>query len=212
MRANTLIIGCGALAHELVAVLKASDWAHVDVDCLPAHWHNTPERIVPGVEAKILAARDRYARIVVAYGDCGTGGALDTMLARHDIERLPGDHCYSFFAGAQVFDALAEAEIGTFYLTDYLAANFERLIMRDLGIREHPELRDLYFGHYTRLLHLVQDDGSSDTGPDRVAGLPGDRMADAEAAARALGLPLVTRFTGLAPFSHALRGIAVVAA
>lgn len=210
MLANTLIIGCGALAHELVAVLKASNWEHVHVDCLPAHWHNTPERIVPGVEAKILAAADRYERIVVAYGDCGTGGQLDTMLARHGVERLPGDHCYSFFAGAPVFDALAEAELGSFYLTDYLAANFERLIMRDLGMRKHPELRDLYFGHYTRVVYLAQAVTGGCEENDDASGLPGNRMADARAAADALGLPLVTRFTGLVPFSHALKGIGVV--
>ena len=96
---RTLVVACGALARELVAVLRANAWDHVDVACLPAHWHNTPERIVPAVEEKILAARATHARVLVAYGDCGTGGRLDAMLARHGVERLPGAHCYAFFAG-----------------------------------------------------------------------------------------------------------------
>ena len=195
---RTLIVACGALARELVAVLRANAWTHVDVACLPAHWHNTPERIVPGVEEKILGARDTHARVLVAYGDCGTGGQLDAMLERHGVERLPGAHCYAFFAGTATFDALAEPEPGTFYLTDYLAANFERLVMEELGIRRHPELRDVYFAHYTRVLYLAQQDA------------PG--LADAEAAARALSLPLEVHRTGLAPFENALRGIRVAAA
>ena len=87
--ARTLVIACGALAHELMAVLRANAWEHVDVTCLPAHWHNTPARIVPGVEERIVAARATHERVLVAYGDCGTGGQLDAMLARHGAERLP---------------------------------------------------------------------------------------------------------------------------
>jgi len=197
-RSRTLIVACGALARELVAVLGANDWHHADIACLPAHWHNTPERIVPGVEEKILAARTTHARVLVAYGDCGTGGQLDAMLERHGVGRLPGAHCYAFFAGVETFAALAEPEPGTFYLTDYLAANFERLVMEELGIRRHPELREIYFAHYTRLVYLSQD---------------GERaLPEAEAAARALELPLVVQPTGLAPFADALRAIDVVAA
>ena len=195
---RTLVVACGALARELVAVLRANAWTHVDVTCLPAHWHNTPERIVPAVEAKIVAARETHARVLVAYGDCGTGGRLDAMLARHGVERLPGAHCYAFFAGTETFDALAEPEPGTFYLTDYLAANFERLILEELGIRRHPALREMYFGHYTRVMYLAQDEAAG--------------LADAEAAARALDLPLEVHRTGLAPLANALRGIRVAAA
>ena len=195
---RTLVVACGALARELVALRRANGWEHVDIACLPAHWHNTPERIVPGVEAKILEARAEGRRVLVAYGDCGTGGRLDAMLARHGVERLPGAHCYAFFAGVDVFEALAEPEPGTFYLTDYLAANFDRLVMRELGIHRHPELREVYFGHYTRLLYLAQD---------------GVRALDeARAAARSLGLPLEVHRTGFAPFETALRTIGIAAA
>ena len=195
---RTLLIACGALARELVAVRRANGWDHVDIACLPAHWHNTPERIVPGVEARILAARETHERVLVAYGDCGTGGQLDAMLARHDVARLPGAHCYAFFAGESVFEALAEPEPGTFYLTDYLAANFERLVMEELGIRRHPELQSVYFGHYTRLLYLSQ-------------GAP-DGLADAKRAAASLDLPLVVHRTGLAPLAGSLRHIRIEAA
>jgi len=123
------VIACGAIAHELVTVLKANQLDNVDIQCLPAEWHNTPEKIAPAVEQKIEVAAQSHERVFVAYGDCGTGGKLDQVLAKHGAERLPGDHCYSFFAGNEVFDAMAEAELGTFYLTDYLVDNFDRLIM-----------------------------------------------------------------------------------
>ena len=195
---RTLVVACGALARELVALRRANGWEHVDIACLPAHWHNTPERIVPGVEARIIAARETHARVLVAYGDCGTGGRLDAMLDRHGVERLPGAHCYAFFAGVEAFEALAEPEPGTFYLTDYLAANFERLVMEEMGIRRHPELRDVYFAHYTRLLYLSQGAASG--------------LADAERAAAALDLPLVVHRTGLVPLADSLRHIRIAAA
>ena len=207
---RTVVIACGALARELIAVLRASGWQRTDVECLPAHWHNTPERIVPAVEERIVRARARGARVLVAYGDCGTGGRLDAMLARHGVSRLPGAHCYAFFAGVELFDALADAEPGTFYLTDYLAANFERLVLDELGIRRHPELRDAYFGNYSRVLYLAQGALDADGRPD--AALDARRLADARAAADALDLPLAVRRTGLAPFDDALRRIRVAAA
>lgn len=181
---GTLVIACGALAHELTALKQASHWQHLDVRCLPAEWHNTPEKITPGVARLIDAYRSSYASIVVAYGDCGTGGELDRLLAQEGIERLPGAHCYAFFAGLPVFDNLAEDEIGSFYLTDYLARNFARLILEDLGINRHPELREMYFGHYRRLVYLAQTDNA-------------ERLADAQRAADSLGLPLTVHRTGL---------------
>ena len=198
-RSGTLLIACGALAHELVAVLRASRWSGTEVTCLPAHWHNTPERIVPAVEERIVAARRTHARVLVAYGDCGTGGRLDAMLERHGVARLPGAHCYAFLTGVGAFDALAEAEPGTFYLTDYLAVNFERLVLDELGIRRHPALREQYFGNYARVLYLAQGDDPA-------------TLAAARAAAAALGLPLEVRRTGLAPLADALGAIRVVAA
>ena len=129
----TLVIACGAIAHELVAVLKASAWDHVSIQCLPAEWHNTPVHIAPGVEKKIIENKEAFDRILIAYGDCGTGGILDDVIKRHNVQRLPGNHCYDFFAGVERFAALADEELGTFYLTDYLAAHFDRLILDGLG-------------------------------------------------------------------------------
>ena len=190
-----LVIACGAIAHELVAVLRAAglEGDAVRVECLPADFHDTPERIVPAVAAKLDAAEAAGLRAFVAYGDCGTGGRLDALLEARGVERLPGAHCYAFFAGGARFDALAEAEPGTFWLTDWLARNFERLVLRGLGIDRHPELLDTYFAHYARVVHLVQ-------GPD-----PDGATARAAAqAADALGLPLETVRTGLAPFADVL--------
>jgi len=195
---RTLLIACGALAHELVDVLKANKWAHIDVQCLPAEWHNTPDKIAPGVEQKIVQNKPNYDHILVAYGDCGTGGHLDTVLQRHSIERLPGAHCYAFFTGEQTFSTLAEEELGTFFLTDYLAWHFDRLILETLGIRKHPELRDMYFGNYTRMLYLAQTENE-------------ERLEQARYAAKAINLPLEVHYTGLRPFQHALEGIRIVA-
>ncbi len=189
--AGTLVIACGALAHELTALKQASHWQHLDIRCLPAEWHNTPEKITPGVARLIKAHRDTYAGILVAYGDCGTGGALDRLLERENIERLPGAHCYAFFTGLPDFERLAEEEIGSFYLTDYLARNFERLILEDLGINRHPELRDMYFAHYRRLVYLAQSDDP-------------ERLADAQRAADSLELPLTIHKTGLEPLRKSL--------
>jgi len=194
----TLVIACGAIAHELVAVLKANRFDHVDIQCLPAEWHNTPARIAPAIEDKIKKGLKQYKRILVAYGDCGTGGLLDKVLNKYQVERLPGDHCYSFFCASSVFDAMADEELGTFYLTDYLVDNFDRLILDGLGIKTHPELKDQYFAHYTRVMYLAQTDR-----------MDSSRLDKALAAADALGLPLQVHKTGLQPFEHALRSIEI---
>ena len=200
MQKSTLVIACGALSHELVALARANHWQHIDIQCLPAHWHNTPDKITPGVEAKIIDNRDQFDRILVAYGDCGSGGQLDTMLAKYDdVERLPGAHCYSFFAGNHIFEQFSSDDIGTFYLTDYLAEHFDRLILEELGIAKHPELRDMYFGNYTHVLYLAQ---THDEG----------KLNKAQIAANALGLELKVHYTGLEPFKDALQGIKIVTA
>ena len=200
MRKSTLVIACGAISHELVALARANRWEHIDIQCLPAHWHNTPDKITPGVENKIIDNRDQFDHILVAYGDCGSGGQLDTMLAKYDgVERLPGAHCYSFFAGKELFEQFSEDEIGIFYLTDYLAEHFERLILGELGITKHPELRDMYFGNYTHVLYLAQTEESS-------------KLEKAQQAADALSLPLKVHYTGLEPFQDALQSIKIVPA
>jgi hypothetical protein len=170
-----LIIACGALAHEITALRRASGWDHVDVRCLPAELHNRPERIPAAVRALIQASRGEYRSIFVAYADCGTGGLLDAVLNEEGVERIPGAHCYEFFATAPVFAALAEAELGTFYLTDFLLRHFERLVIRGLGLDRHPELFSSYFGNYKKLVYLAQ------------APLP-DASARAEGIATRMGL------------------------
>jgi hypothetical protein len=178
-----LVIACGALAHEITALRRANAWDQLDVRCLPAELHNRPEKIPAAVRALIHSSRDRYRSIFVAYGDCGTGGLLDAVLREEGVERIPGAHCYEFFATAPVFAALAEAEPGTFYLTDFLLRHFERLVIRGLGLDRHPELFPLYFGNYRRLIYLAQ-------APDA------DSQGQARAIAVRMGLQFEYRQTG----------------
>ena len=181
---KTLVIACGALAREFIAVKEANGWSHLDVTCLPAIWHNTPQKIPEGVRRKIRAARGKYEEILCLYGDCGTGGLLDRVLEEEGVERIGGDHCYAFFAGIETFAGLQDEEIGTFYLTDFLVRHFERFIVKGLGLDRHPQLLPVYFGNYTRVVYLVQ-----------VAD-PALEAKAAKAAAR-LNLPLTVRHTGL---------------
>ncbi len=164
-------------------MIKVNAWRHLTVSCLPASWHNTPAKIPEGVRRRIREARGRYDNILVLYGDCGTGGLLDAVLAEEGVERIAGPHCYSFYAGNEVFDAMAEEEPAAFYLTDYLVRHFDRLIIQGLGIDRHPELQDMYFGNYKKLVFLAQ---TEDT----------ELQALAEAAAQRLGLEYDYRFTG----------------
>jgi hypothetical protein len=190
-RTSILIIACGALAREIVAVIRANGWEQVTVQCLPAELHNTPQKIPQAVSAKIQAAREQFERIFVAYGDCGTGGLLDEVLAKEGIERIPGAHCYEFFAGASVFAALAEAEPGSFYLTDFLAQHFDRLVYRGLGLDRFPELATCYFGNYRRLVYLAQRRDPS-------------LLAKAQKAAARLELEFVYQFTGYGDLQRTL--------
>ena len=158
--ARKLVIACGALAHEIAALRAANGWSTLDVKCLPPELHNRPERIAAAVHEQIRAHRDAYDEIFVAYADCGTGGALDAVLREEGVERIPGAHCYEFFATPGVFAALAAAEPGSFYLTDFLLRHFERLVISGLGIDRHPELQAQYFGNYRRLVYLAQAPGA----------------------------------------------------
>lgn len=151
-----LVIACGALARELVDVLKINRLDWVDVECLPAKLHNTPQLITAAVEERLDRAAGRYHKVFVGYADCGTGGMLDRLLEERGIERLPGAHCYEFFAGGALFAQLHEADPATFYLTDYLAKHFDRLVWEGLGLDRWPQLRDDYFGNYRRLIYLSQ--------------------------------------------------------
>ncbi len=181
---RTLFIACGALGREIVALTSQHGWKErLDVTCLPAIWHNYPDRIPAGVRAKIRAGKKKYGRIVVLYGDCGTGGMLDQVLQEEGVERIAGPHCYEFFAGSRDFTQLSDEEPGSFYLTDYLVRHFDRLIWQGLALDRHPELRDAYFGNYLRVVYLSQIDDPK-------------LLAKAEAAAARLGLEFLHRRTG----------------
>lgn len=192
MRNRVLIIACGALAHELVRVQKLNRWEFLDIQCLPAEWHNTPEKIVPEVRRKIHDARATYGdNIFIGYADCGTGGLLDKLLADEKIKRLPGAHCYAFFAGEKRFAEIAQAEIGTFYLTDYLARNFDRLIIQGFRLDHRPEMKQMIFGNYKKLVYLAQlNDPQTDH--------------QAQQAAAYLNLTYQRIYTGDTPFTQAL--------
>jgi hypothetical protein len=188
---RVLVIACGALARELVDVIKGNGLAWVDVECLPAKLHNTPDQITAAVESKLDSAAGRYQKVFVGYADCGTGGTLDAMLARRGVDRLPGAHCYEFFAGAGLFASLHEAEPGTFYLTDFLTKHFDRLVWEGLGLDRSPQLRDQYFGNYRRVVYLSQIDNP-------------DLVEKARAAAAKLGLDFEHRSVGYGDFAPAV--------
>jgi Protein of unknown function (DUF1638) len=180
---GALVIACGALAREIAALRRVNGWTELDVCYLPPQLHNRPERITGAVLEQIRAHRDRYQHIFVAYGDCGTGGALDAMLRTEGVERIPGAHCYEFFASPEVFAALADAEPGTFYLTDFLVRHFDQLVTGSLGLDRHPELAPLYFGNYRRVVYLAQSPSETS-------------LARAQAIATQMGLEFKFQFTG----------------
>ncbi len=158
MKDKVLVIACGAIASELVRIRKLNKWDHIDFQCLPPDLHNQPDRIAPEVHARIESQASHYRKVFVGYADCGTGGALDKVLANYEIERIPGTHCYEFFAGSNLFQNLADTEPGSFYLTDFLTRHFERLVIKGLGIDRLPQLKRVYFNNYKRLVYLAQSD------------------------------------------------------
>lgn len=186
-----LILACGALAHEILAVIKTGGWEHVSLACLPAILHNHPEKIAPEVEKALIKHAPNFDRIFVAYADCGTGGALEQVCQAHGVEMILGPHCYAFFEGVDTFTA--RDEIDAFYLTDFLARQFDAFVWKPLGLDRHPELRDMYFGHYRTLVYLAQTD---------------DPALDARAAdcAARLGLAYERRFTGYGELTPAITG------
>jgi hypothetical protein len=188
-----LVIACGAIAREVLSVIRANGWTNVTLRCLPGKLHNTPDRIAAAVDRKIREAKasGRFDDVFVAYGDCGTGGALDLVLERHGVRRLPGDHCYAFFAGVDAWLALHRSEPATFYLTDFLCRHFKRFVIEGFRLEEHPELKAQIFGNYRRLLYLAQTDDAELT-------------ARAEAASAYLGLPLEVRRTGYGDLAPSL--------
>lgn len=188
---TTLVIACGAIARELLEIKRRNHWDHLRIQCLPADLHNQPQRIPGAVATAIEEMGGDHERVFVAYADCGTGGLLDAELARLGVERLPGAHCYAFFSDPARFDELAEAEPGSFYLTDFLTRHFQRLVVEGLGLDRHPELRDAYFGNYRRVVLLSQS-------PSK------DLTSRARACASFLGLEFEEKVTGLEPLERAL--------
>lgn len=185
MNATVLIIGCGALAHELVGLQRRNQWTHVRIQCLPADLHNTPDLIPDAVRKALDRYSSGYAHVFLAYADCGTGGALDRVLEEYGVERLPGAHCYEVFSGSRLFAQLSDEETGTFYLTDFLVRHFDRLVKKGLGLDRHPELMATYFGNYRRVTYLAQ------THTDELSEM-------ARQHAKYLGLEFRQQYTGLA--------------
>ena len=190
-----LLIACGALAHEILALKAANGWAHMDLQCLPAKLHLWPERIIPAVEEAVSAARGAYETVFVVYADCGTGGLLQAACDRLGVEMVEGPHCYAFFEGNAAFAAKAEEEFTAFYLTDFLVRQFDAFVWKPMGLDRHPELRDMYFGNYTKLVYQAQkDDPALDV--------------KAEDCARRLGLAYERRFTGYGDLAVTLARVA----
>jgi hypothetical protein len=195
---ETLLLACGALAREVLALKQLNHWDCFTVDCLPADLHFRPDLIAPAVQAKIRKARDRYQRIFVLYADCGTGGELDRVLAEEGVERIGGPHCYSFFDGNEAFEKLHAENIGTFYLTDFSVRHFETFIWKGLWLDRHPELLESYFGNYSRVVYQIQ------------AEIPGFREKARAIAAR-LGLAYEERMTGYGDLAGFMEQAATVA-
>ena len=178
-----LVIGCGALAEELSALKRANQWTALDIKCLDAALHNRPEQIADRLESVLAQYHAEYTNILIAYADCGTGGAVDRVARQFNAQRLPGAHCYEFYATSPVFEVLAEAEPGTFYLTDFLVRHFDRLVIEEMKLDEYPELEEMLFGRYRKVVYLAQVDSS-------------ELLQQAERAARRLKLPLEVVTTG----------------
>ena len=153
---DILIIGCGAIAHEVSEIIELNNWDNVRLQCLNAELHNTPKILPKKIKEAIDSNINDYSKIFLAYADCGTGGLIDLILKDYDIERLDGAHCYEFYSGSSVFEELSEKEIGTFYLTDFLVKNFDRLVVDGLGIQKYPALKEKYFKNYKNVVYLAQ--------------------------------------------------------
>ena len=152
--ATTAFIICGALGREVLDIIQKHNW-EVDVVGVPALDHMVPERIAPHVESRIIALRQQYQRLIVVYGDCGSRGALDQVLAQQGIERIDGPHCYEMYAGASFHDLMKE-EPGTFFLTDFLVRGFYGTVVKGMGLDRYPHLRGEYFRNYRRVVYLIQ--------------------------------------------------------
>jgi len=191
-RGKILIIACGALAREIIDLKNANGWTHLDLTCLPANYHLYPDKITDAVRASVAKHRDQYDDIFIAYADCGTGGLLQAACKELGVQMIAGPHCYSFFEGNDRFAKTSEDEITTFYLTDFLVRQFDAFIIKPMGLDRHPQLRDMYFGNYEKLVYQAQTDDPALT-------------EKAEACAERLGLAFERRFTGYGDLHAALK-------
>ncbi len=187
-----LLLACGALAREILDVIKANGWSHIDLMCLPAILHNHPEKIPAAVEAVVSKHRDAYDTIHVVYADCGTGGQLQELCRRLGVELVEGPHCYSFFEGNAGFQERTVDEYTAFYLTDFLVRQFDAFVWKPLGLDRHPELREMYFGNYTKLVYQAQTEDAA-------------LAAKARDCADRLGLAYEYRFTGYGDLETTLK-------
>lgn len=188
---RVLLLACGALAHEIVALIKLNGWEHMTLACLPAILHNHPDRIPQAVEEAVAKHRAQFDDIFVVYADCGTGGQLQTLCDRLGVEMIQGPHCYSFFEGNQAFAERSEQEFTAFYLTDFLVRQFDAFVWKPLGLDRHPELLEMYFGSYEKLVYQAQTDDPALT-------------SKAQNCAERLGLAFERRFTGYGDLATAL--------
>jgi hypothetical protein len=188
------VIACGAIAREILAVTRTNGLDYIDLHCLPAIYHSYPQKIAPALEEAIADARSRgFDKIFIGYADCGTGGDIDRICEREGIERLSGPHCYSFFTGNEAF-AARDDDITSFFLTDFLARQFESFVVVPLGLDRHPELRDMYFGNYRKVVYLSQEEDPQ-------------LQAKARQAASYLGLAYEYRYTGYGDLARELLAV-----
>ena len=191
-----LLIACGALAREILALNRANGWSHMTLTCLPAKYHLYPDKITEAVREAVAKHKDAYDEIFVVYADCGTGGQLQTACEELGVKMIAGPHCYSFFEGNDAFAERTDAgEITAFYLTDFLVKQFDAFVWKPMGLDRHPELRDMIFGNYTKLVYQAQIEDPA-------------LRAKAEDCANRLGLAFEYRFTGYGDLETALRGVA----
>ncbi|MEN8891933.1 DUF1638 domain-containing protein [Planktotalea arctica] len=191
---RSLIIACGALAREILALKEMNGWDHMDLTCLPAILHVYPEKITDAVQEAVLKHKSSYEQIFIAYADCGTGGLLEAKCQELGVQMIEGPHCYSFFEGNAQFAKIAEDEFTAFYLTDFLVRQFDAFVIKPMGLDRHPELRDMYFGNYEKLVYQAQTDDP-------------DLTRKAKLCAERLGLSFERRFTGYGDLQVALREV-----
>ncbi|MEP7454794.1 DUF1638 domain-containing protein [Phyllobacterium sp. SB3] len=190
------IIACGMIAREILAIRQRFGLEHLQLTCLPAEYHHHPDKIAPSVDQAIQKAKaEGVAKVFIGYADCGTGGLLDRVCEKHGVERIAGPHCFSFYAGNELFAAQWDDDMTSFFMTDFLARHFDAFMVKPLGLDRHPELREMYFGNYKKMIYMAQTDDP-------------ELSIKAEKAAEFLGLVYERRLTGYGDLIPALTAAA----